>query len=312
MIGREEALQHTEANFPHGPEALAEHLSIPYFSAPIQGFEGWCAHAVNTIIVVNSNSTKSRQRFTLAHELAHLVLGTESPISCKPFFSDSKEEKSADSLAAEFLIPFNKLTALGGGQLPIVAKTIENIARAANVSPVVAACRIVSSCEQLGLMNAALVFIQNGEEVWRYSSGLQFSKDDAIELVNEISLSSNNIVRQKNGSDENLIVGSLIDGWVYQLLLVQLLPPELGHQEAKAEQLERIRKDIFKGDQKFEGKVSGSLGAIKNKPKIKSLDEAVAMFYSQYMVKFSESQKAVLKSVDGKMFVRARVSKWLS
>lgn len=312
MITREEALRVTEVNFPNGPEALADQLAIPYFAAPLQGFEGWCAHAKNTIIAINSNSTKSRQRFTLAHELAHLVMGTESDIYCRPFCSDNTEEKAADGLAAEFLIPWPKLIAMGGDQLPVVANTVNNIAKAANVSPVVGACRIASSCERLGLMNAAVVFIKGGSEVWRYSSGLQFTSEDAIELANEISSSAGTTVRKENAVDENLIVGSLIDCWDYQLLLAQLLPPAIGNQEAQAERVERIRKEIFNDDMRFEGKASGSLGAIKNKSEITSLDAAVAMFYSNYIAGFSDEQREKLSSDDGQLFVRARLSKWFS
>jgi Zn-dependent peptidase ImmA (M78 family)/DNA-binding XRE family transcriptional regulator len=49
------------------------------------------------VIVVNQKHNGERQRFTLAHELAHLVLSTEG-------LSEAEEEKAADRFAGAFLM----------------------------------------------------------------------------------------------------------------------------------------------------------------------------------------------------------------
>ncbi len=310
MISRVDALRLTESAFPKGPESLASHLEIPHFSAPIQGFEGWCAHAKNTIIVVNSNSTKSRQRFTLAHELAHLILGTESDIYCQPFQSNRAEERAADALAAQLLIPFSKLISFGANELPVVGKTIDNISKAAQVSPIVTACRVVDQCSELGLKNAAIVYLANGEEKWRFSSGLTFITSDAVQLANNITAGGNGVVRVGN-HDGNVIVGSLIDQWDYELLLVQLLPPEIATREAKAELIERIRKQVFKDDRSFEGRVAGCLSSIGQKrTEIGKLEQAMACFREKYLPTFTPEQQSLLSSDDGCEFLRFRLSKW--
>ncbi|WP_375579070.1 XRE family transcriptional regulator [Marivirga tractuosa] len=54
------------------------------------------------LIIVNSNFSNDRKRFTLAHELGHLVMHvlTENPIS-----EYRNKEKEADQFASEFLMP---------------------------------------------------------------------------------------------------------------------------------------------------------------------------------------------------------------
>ncbi len=98
MITRVRAIQIASDNFPKGPEALAEHLSVEVRVSPLNGVEGWCIRGPTTIVRLNQNSSEVRRRFTLAHELAHLVLGTDPDIALEPFRSDQTEEREADRL----------------------------------------------------------------------------------------------------------------------------------------------------------------------------------------------------------------------
>lgn len=77
--------------------------------SPLNGVEGWCIRGPTTIVRLSQNSSEVRRRFTLAHELAHLVLGTDPDIALEPFRSDRLEEREADRLAAECLIPSIRL-----------------------------------------------------------------------------------------------------------------------------------------------------------------------------------------------------------
>lgn len=63
----------------------------------------------NIIIGINSNMSKGRQRFTLAHELYHLLYeeGGELIICERSNLNDS--EKEADTFASYLLMPFNAL-----------------------------------------------------------------------------------------------------------------------------------------------------------------------------------------------------------
>lgn len=189
MISREVAIGITSANFPHGPEELARHLQVEILASPLVGVEGWCIRGLKTIVRLNSSSSKYRQRFTLSHELAHLVLGTEPDIAMEPFRSNRREEREADQLASEFLIPDARLKSHLCGHLPVDAKILTRLAKAARVSPVMAACRVVSATHELGLQNAAVVFFIDGREQWRYSQGLRFDENAASALLHATSSS---------------------------------------------------------------------------------------------------------------------------
>jgi Zn-dependent peptidase ImmA (M78 family) len=95
--------------YPKGPEALAQRLNVQVVYAPMENRLGWCVAADHGIrIRINTGATKTRQRFTLARELAHVVLGTEPDLVAwgdVPFGSNRREEREADKLASDFLLP---------------------------------------------------------------------------------------------------------------------------------------------------------------------------------------------------------------
>lgn len=309
MISRDESLRITEAHFPQGPEKLAEYLGIPVLHRPLSGFDGWCAHAVNTNIVVNSKATMHRQRFTLAHELAHLVLGTESDIYCRPFESDRKEEREADALAAEFLLPFEKLVDLGVNKAPIVAKQIQSVSKVAKVSPVVTACRLVSLCSALKLSNAGVVYREQSGKQWTLSEGLQIPDSYIDVAIVEIRKSGQSIWRkvQQNGK---CAVASLLETAAYQLLFLQLLPESVAKVETVVELTNRLRNQLFDGDEAFERSVSGCLSAIKQYSGARTLDAALAAFEEKHFAKFTTEQQQLLSSECGQAFLTLRLKKW--
>lgn len=310
MISRKLALRITSENFPNGPEKLAEHLSVEVTTSPLVGVEGWCVRGVKTIVRLNSSSSKFRQRFTLAHELAHLVLGTEPDIATEPFRSDRQEERDADQLASIFLIPDAQLQTFVAHQLPIDAKILTRLAKAANVSPVMAACRVVNATKELGLKNAAVVFFVNGIEQWRYSHGLQFEKDEATSLLHDAVTNRPNLVREKN-HDGNVIVGSIIDAQVYQVLLVQLLPESDAEQETYEEKLGKLANKVFGDDQSFRQSIAASLGIVKNKCAGKTLREAFEFFMKNYPgVKYTGLKASILQSQHGQEYIMLYLQKW--
>lgn len=312
MISRAAAIRICTQHFPAGPEQLAAHLKVAVAKSPLQGVEGWCVRGKNTVIRVNASSSQFRQRFTLAHELAHLVLGTEPDIATEPFRSNSQEERDADQLASEFLIPDGELHRYLRGELPVDAKTLERLAKASNVSPVVAACRVVSVTEELGLQNSAVVFFINGTERWRFSQGLRFDEQEAENLLGQALANKPNLVREQN-HDGNVVVGSLIDAQTYQVLLLQLLPQETATQETREERLRDLAARVFAGDYSFRQSVAGSLSTIKQKCRGQSLDEAVQFFESNYLgTKYTGSREKKLRSTAGREFVRHCLERWFS
>jgi hypothetical protein len=312
VISRAKALQITSRNFPSGPEHLAKYLGITVVSSTLVGVEGWCVRGTNTVIRINSLSSTFRQRFTLSHELAHLILGTEPDIAIEPFRSSRREERDADQLASELLIPSDELDRYLRGHLPIDARTLERLARAANVSPVMAACRVVSATSELGLENAAVVFFMRGKEQWRYSHGLQFDPNEAEFLLREAAAVAPKPVRRKNSPGE-LVVGSIIEAQVYQVLLVQLLPEKTATQETREEQLSALAGKIFGSDHNFRQSVAACLGIVKHKCQGKSLDEAILFFGNNYLgKKYTGIKAAKLRDPDGRSYVKLYLERWFT
>lgn len=108
------------------------------------------------LIFVNGADAKSAQMFTMAHELAHVWLGSEGEgISGFEglFPGDSRIEKFCDQAAAEFLVPARELR----DQWRTVGKSpdvFERLARHFKVSPIVAGRRAMD----LRLVNRGTFF----------------------------------------------------------------------------------------------------------------------------------------------------------
>ncbi len=97
------------------------------------------------VIVVNRNHNGERQRFTLAHELAHLVLRFRD-------LSTSQQEKAADRFAGAFLMAREMmLRVLGKHRKSISLGELVELKKIFKVS--VAA--LVVRCSQLGILPAA-------------------------------------------------------------------------------------------------------------------------------------------------------------
>jgi Zn-dependent peptidase ImmA (M78 family) len=110
-------------------------LSVEEF----RGFALTDAHA--PLIFVNGADAESVQMFTLAHELAHIWLGTEGLSGFEGLFPGGTDvEAWCNRAAAELLVPARELRA-HWGEARREADPFETLARAFKVSPVVAARR---------------------------------------------------------------------------------------------------------------------------------------------------------------------------
>jgi len=91
------------------------------------------------LIFVNGADAKSAQMFTLAHEFAHVWLGTEGEgVSGFDgiFPENGRIERFCDQAAAEFLVPANELKAIWQ-DMKGSPDTFETVARRFKVSPIV-------------------------------------------------------------------------------------------------------------------------------------------------------------------------------
>ena len=96
-------------------ESIAKYLGVSeIIQKPLEGYDGLLMQSPNgsIIIFINSNTSSSRKRFTLAHEIGHIIinrsLGDKSPneLNCDKFNPESKdEEQLCDRIASEILMP---------------------------------------------------------------------------------------------------------------------------------------------------------------------------------------------------------------
>ena len=97
------------------------------------------------VIVVNQKHNGERQRFTLAHELAHLVLRTNG-------LSEAEEEKAADRFAGAFLMAKDMIVRLlGSHRTSISLGELAELKKLFNLS----IASLVVRCSQLGVISKA-------------------------------------------------------------------------------------------------------------------------------------------------------------
>ena len=239
-----------------------------------------------------------------------MVLGTEPDISIEPFRSNRQEKRDADKLASEFLIPDEQLESRLRGKVPVDAKSLERLAKAARVSPVMAATRVVNSTEKLGLENAAMVFFIEESEQWRYSQGLDFHGETAKAFFQLAMARKPELVR-RNNPDGNVAVISIIDAQAYQVLFIQLLPAEEAKQETYEERIRELGSKIFGDDLNFRQSVAARFGVCKSKCGGQSLDYAVKFFFEQYVGKaYTGIRASKLSSSTGRKYVRLYFERW--
>ncbi len=97
------------------------------------------------IVVVNQGHNGERQRFTMAHELAHIVLHTVG-------LSDKDQEKAADRFAGAFLMAKEMLMKLLGGHRTAIS--LGELVELKKIFKVSVAC-IVVRCSQIGAISKA-------------------------------------------------------------------------------------------------------------------------------------------------------------
>ena len=109
------------------------------------------------VIVVNQKHNGERQRFTLAHELAHLVLKCGS-------LKDAALERAADRFAGAFLMAKEMMLSLLGGH-----RTSISLGELAELKKIfkVSIASLVVRCSQLGIISK-MVYIR----LWRQIKGL--------------------------------------------------------------------------------------------------------------------------------------------
>lgn len=118
-------------------------LDLPESVSGSKAFVQRPNHGDVPVIVVNQSHNGERQRFTLAHELAHLVLRFSG-------LSDAEEEKAADRFAGAFLMAKDMmLQLLGAHRTAIALGELAELKKLFKVSIASLAVR----CNQIGVLN---------------------------------------------------------------------------------------------------------------------------------------------------------------
>lgn len=110
-------------------------------------FRGFAlADPLAPLVFINGADSKAAQMFTLAHELAHIWLGSSalSNIGARPVQGSRREEIWCNAVAAEFLVPLVALHAelQDGEQIP---DTMSRLARSFKVSTLVVLRRLLDA-----------------------------------------------------------------------------------------------------------------------------------------------------------------------
>jgi len=313
MIGREAAIEFAINNYPYAVERLVEQYEITVRDTHSRLADGWCLqHDGRAIIRLNQRLKGRGRRFTLAHELAHLILGipvTHGETFQEMIQSDSEEERRVNALAAELLMPLPELRRAFPNP-PVVAGALKRFAKASNVSELSAAIRVCNAVDELGLNNASVVSFRDDELAWQWSQTLRMSEETAHELLCRATESAPKAFRAEH-EDDQLIVASVLRNPYFEssTLFVQLLPREVGEALSPAEKQREFEDKFLNIDPKFRASVQGVFGAFKPRCEGLSLDEAVALFWERNERRF---ENTAICTAEGRLYVRLRIEQFVA
>lgn len=312
MITEADARTFAEAAFPDAPEKLANRLGIDVRSSPLSGCDGWClVKGRKAIVHLNSKMKKVRQRFTLTHELGHLILGVPTVIGETyedMLRSDSEEERRVNDLASALLIPA-KVAKEFLSELPVVTASLQKLASKAKVSELAAAIRVCNLAQEIGLLNASVVLFDGEYVRWQWSKTLRMPNETAVRLLAEARNVSPMAFRQVCTDNGDVVVASTIEnpGFGTATLFVQRLPEAEGMRFSHYERRKILESELFKDEIMLRHRVSGLLGAHKNRSANQTAAESESDFWQRNLETLRSTS---LNSKKGREYIRLRISEW--
>lgn len=296
----EDARKIAENSFPLGPETLAKQLAADVLYCPMTTRLGWCAQADGRIrIRINSNEAEGRQRFTLAHELAHVLLGTEPDaldLDHAPTLGKSAEESDADRLAGELLLPVACIRPLVA--LPLDARIVRDVAKKARVTPTMAATRIVSLHQELNIKSGGVFQFKGDVEHWRFCRGLSATKDAGLSLLRALRASPDALYRRTQ-KDGMVVTAFLVEGTMFPTICAQLLPPEVGTLVTRGERLAQLRSELFAETPTFQNSFGACVGPFAKRNRGRG-EEVIDRFLNEYRHK---PWYAILNTPEGREYL---------
>ncbi len=312
MISPEAARKFALDHFPRAPEKLVDALGISIRESEMSGCDGWClVRGEQAIIRINSRLGPARRRFTLAHELGHLILGIPGVVGEtfeQMLSSDLEDEKRVNELASEILIP-TAIVRQVIPDLPVVSTGLKRLAKKARVSELAAAIRVCNLAADIGLINASVVLFDSGDTVrWQWSKTLTMREETANHLLQKTRNAAPNVCRYER-DDGNIVVGSIIENPYFgsATLFVQLLPKEVGLQTSHHERRKQLEVLLFSEEMKLQQRLSGCFGAHKGRIASMTKVEAIQTFWERYEGLLEHS---TIDSIAGREYVELRIGEW--
>jgi Zn-dependent peptidase ImmA (M78 family) len=314
-ISVEDALLFAEEHFPNAPERLVDYLEIEVKNSPLN-CDGWCLQFEDRAVIrINSVMSDVRKRFTLAHELGHLIYEVPTVVgeSVLTFGKRSKEERLIDKFAAELLLPASiVLNAIQ--EIPVTAKALQRLAKNAKVSDLAVALRVANLTTEIGLNDASVVFYENDTLKWQWSETLKLTGDTPAEILAECTKLTPNPARILHKQNE-VIVASFIENPNFntKVLFLQLVSEFDGFKQLREEKIRELEENVFAGEVNYKRSFEGCIGWIKPRIENLPLDEAVAIFNNRYLrssERWGRTQFNRLRSKQGSEYIRLRLQIW--
>lgn len=315
MMNVEAAKRIAVNEFPNGPESLAEKLGIKVLEGPLSGCDGWVLSGpAGLIIRLNSRNPSNRRRFTLAHELGHLLLGVPTVVGESVYDSlksDDAEERRVNDLASELLLP-EAVVRQSLQTVPVVATQLRKLAKQAKISELAVAIRVANLAKEIGLVNASVAFFVDDEFQWTWSKTLKLPTTSAATLLKAAKKADPEPIRIQRKATNDVIIASLIENPLLNsaTLFVQLLPADVGNQLSVTERRRLLEEFLFKDDDQFRMQVQGVFGGFRSKCEHLSLDEAFTEFFEKKGERWDGVRRTRIHSAKGREYVRLRLQEW--
>ena len=313
-----DALRLAEQHFPSAPEKLAELLHVEVRFRAFKG-DGFCVqNGERAIIVINSDSPLTRQRFTLAHEIGHLLLDIPSVFGetiQETQLSNSEEERRVNGIAGQILLPLEVARRVIR-ELPISPMTLKKLAKDARASEIFVARRLAGLAPDLGLLAAATIHYENNKYRWQVGTKPYMPNKIAEELLANCQNSKSQIKQIVGESEDEFIFADLIENPYFSLQTVFL--QRVRGADCATESLEMTRKkledQLFENHESLRPSLQGSISGIKNKAASLTLDEAVELFIERHLsepTRWDDDFCQILLSPDGQSYLRLRFQPWV-
>ena len=317
-ISIEEALKLAEQHFPSAPEKLAELLQVEVRFRDFKG-DGFCVKSGDkAIIVINSEFPPTRRRFTLAHEIGHLLLDIPSVFGetiRETQLNNSEEERRVNGIAGQILLPL-KVARRAIRELPISPTTLKKLAKDARASEIFVARRLAGLASELGLLAAATIHYGNNKYRWQVGTKPYMPGKIAEELLSDCQNSESQIKQIAGEAEDEFIFADLIENPYFSLQTVFLQRVRAADCVTESVEItrKRLEDQLLENHESLRPSLQGSISGIKNKAASLTLDEAVELFNERHLnepARWDDDFCQILLSSDGQNYLRLRFRPWV-